>query len=172
MSNIIIRFLLVAVFVPSLVSAADQDEPWRIYVNERFGFLLKYPAILEAGRPPDNGAGQEFHTTDGKFSLAAQAHYLRMDFDPPDSLETRWKDDLEAYGESVKYKNKGDSWYVISGAQPNGFDFYRKVFVQGRNWVRFVITYPHSERQKYSSWVEKISEGFEPFLEGDYDRDP
>jgi hypothetical protein len=170
MTNIIIRLLLLAVFVPSLVSAADQDGQWRIYVNDRFGFLLMYPASLEAGRPPHNGAGQEFHSTDGKFSLAAEAHFLKTDLD---SLETRWRADLDAYGKSVNYKNKGDSWYVVSGVLSNGFEFYRKFFVQGGNWVSFEITYPHSERKKYSPWVEQIAERFEPFLPGDnYDRDP
>ena len=146
-----------------------QGEAWREYLNRRFGFRIEYPPSLEPSRPPDNGAGQEFRSADGKVSLLVQAHFLQG---PSDTLEARWQADLSAYGKAIRYQRRGSDWYVISGVLPNGFEFYRRFAVQSHNWASFEITYPHAESVKYDRWVERMAKSFVPFLPGDYDRVP
>lgn len=142
---------------------------WKEYVNARFGFL-RYPAALVASRAPTNGAGQEFHSADGQFSLAAQGQFLGT-VDPDDSLEKRFQDELTARAGTVTYQRKTATWYVLSGVNANGFEFYHKFFVRGRNWREFTITYPHAQARRYDPWVEKIAKSFVPFpAGGDYDR--
>jgi hypothetical protein len=39
-----------------------------------------------------------------------------------------WQQELSTRGETVTYKFKKDNYYVISGINPNGYEFYHKVF--------------------------------------------
>lgn len=165
-----LRWFLIALLLNGSAVLTAQGETWNEYLNRRFGFRIDYPASLESGRPPDDGAGQEFHSVDGKVSLAVQAHFLQG---PSDTLEARWQKALNAYGGAITYKKKGKDWYVISGVLPNGFEYYLKFAVQGGNWASFEITYPHAERARCDPWVEQMAKSFIPFLPGDgYDRSP
>ena len=114
------------------VTAGAADEPLKEYTNQRFGFLLKYPANLVASREPDNGGGQEFHTEDKEFSVAAFAHFLMVS--DGDSLEKQWKNELEELGDTVTYKKKGPGWYVVSGVSKDGTEYYHKFFAAGSNY--------------------------------------
>jgi hypothetical protein len=136
------------------------------YLNRRFGFKLVYPSELHSSRQPDNGAGLTFSSSDGRFSVTAQAHFLS-----DSSLDSMWADDLRDEGDTVTYSLKKPTFYVLSGTR-NGKEYYRKVFVRGGNWARFDISYSASERQKYDPVVEQIARDFIPFLDGDYDRVP
>ena len=147
------------------VLAAETE--WKEYVNARFGFRLSYPAILVASREPDNGGGREFHTPDKSFSLAAYAHFF---VDDVDSFEDRWQNELKSNGDTITYKKKTKTWYVVSGVAKDGTEYYHKLQVNGKNWAAFDITYPHSQHEKYDAWVERIARSFVPFLPGDYDR--
>ncbi len=141
---------------------------WKKYPNARFGFVLTYPGELIAGPLPANGGGREFHTADGEFSVLANGHFLMAD--DGDSLEKRWKDELKECGDSVTYKKKVATWYVVSGVGKNGVEYYVKFFVKGSNWAEFRITYPHAKNKKYDLWVAEIEKTFVPFREGDFDR--
>jgi hypothetical protein len=148
------------------------DEPkmgerCNVYVNRRFGFRIKFPVDLIAGRFPQNGAGRAFSTPDHEFSIIAEAHFLPED----DSLERWWKEATESKRDLITFKKKGKSWYVVSGVNEMGIEFYTKFCVKERNWASFTITYPHAKNKKYDPWVENIEKSFVPFLEGkDFDR--
>lgn len=148
------------------VQAADTDS--RKYANARFGFVLTCPKELVAGKEPANGAGREFHTSDGEFSVLAQGHFLRKD--EGDTFDKRWADELKELGDTVTYKKKAATWFVVSGVTKNGVEFYRKFYAKGSNWVALEITYPHAQNKKYDPWVSKIEKSFVPFREGDFDR--
>ena len=146
-----------------------RDDPWKEYVNTRFGFSFRYPAVLLASRNPDNGDGREFHTEDREFSVLGIAHFLNT-LDDGDGLEKRWQDELKELGSTITYKKKADTWYVISGVTKNGTEYYHKLYTKKSNWSGFKITYPHVKHKKYDPWVERIEKSFVPFLKGDYDR--
>jgi hypothetical protein len=150
------------------VRAHGKDAPWKEYVNERFGFSLRYPATLTAGRTPENGAGLEFHTADKEFSLLAEGGFLHVD--EGDSLNKRWQDELDSLGDTITYKKKTDTWYVISGLTKDGTEYYHKLYTKGGNLAAFNITYPHAKNKLYDPWVERIEKSFVPFLKGDFDR--
>ena len=159
--------LLVCV-VTLVESVSAQELKWRKYTNERFGFVLSYPATLIAGPEPQNGAGREFHTRDKAFSVSAQAHFLSPE--TGNTLDSNWNEELTRSGVTVTYKKKAQSWYVVSGVTDEGTEYYHKFFAKGGNWVELAITYPHAQNAKYDKWVEEIAKRFVPFLEGDYDR--
>jgi hypothetical protein len=151
-----------------LAPTARAEEAWKSYTNARFGFLLKHPPGLIASRAPDNGGGQEFHTRNKEFSVAAFAHFLLAE--NGDSLDKEWADELKELGDTVTYKKKTKDWCVISGVTKDGTEYYHKFFASGSNYAGFQITYPHAKNKQYDPWVERIAKDFVPFLKGDYDR--
>lgn len=155
----------ILILLLALTMVLHAAEKWKSYTNARFGFRLSHPPELIAGRPPDNGGGQEFHTKNEEFSLSAYGHFLMED----NSLTKMWEEELKERGASVTYQKKGDSWFVVSGVK-GGTEFYHKTFVQDGNVAAFVITYPHAKAKQYDSWVERIAKEFTPFLKGDFDR--
>lgn len=158
---------LLLLLLPLSLSAQEKEAEWKTYVNPRFGFSIDHPG-LEPGREPDNGDGRVFKSADGKFVLTAYAHFLQVD--DGDTLDKRWKEELAQRGDTATYKKKGDTWFVVSGVQKDGTEYYRKLAVEKGNWATFLITYPHTENKKYDPWVAKIEKSFVPFLKGDYDR--
>ena len=162
-----IVILLAFILVP--VRAHCKDALWKEYVNERFGFSLRYPATLIASRAPEDGAGREFHTTNKEFSVVAQGQFLGTG-DEGDSLDKRWQDELDSLGDTITYKKKTETWYVISGVAKDGTEYYHKLYTKGGNWAAFNITYPHAKNKQYSPWVERIEKSFIPFLKGEFDR--
>ena len=151
-----------------LLTAQGADPAWPKYANARFGFVLTYPKDLTPSREPTNGAGCEYHSGNGEFSVAAQAHFLRKD--EGDSLDKRWQDELRELGDAVTYKKRAATWYVVSGVTKKGFEFYHKFYTKGSNWVALAITYPHGRNKQYDPWVAMIEKSFVPFREGDFDR--
>ena len=162
----ILLFAVAAIITAGVAAGAELK--WQKYTNARFGFVLSYPATLIASREPDNGAGREFHTPDGAFSVSPQAHFFAPEIGH--TFESRWKEELETPDVTITYKRKTPTWYVVSGVTKDGTEFYHKLYTKGRNWVALDMTYPHAQNAKYDKWVEEITKRFVPFLEGDYDR--
>jgi hypothetical protein len=158
----LLGFILIAVL------AHGEDVSWKKYVNKRFGFSLSYPATLSASRTPENGAGLEFHTANKEFSLLAEGGFLLVD--DGDSLDKRWQGELDSLGDTITYKKKADTWYVISGVAKDGTEYYHKLCTKAGNWAAFNITYPHAKNKQYDPWVQRIEKSFVPFLKGDFDR--
>ena len=161
--------LVIVLLCLAAAPASNAEElKWRQYTNERFGFVLSYPATLIAGPEPQNGAGREFHTPDNAFSVSAQAHFFSPDIG--NTFESNWNEELNKSGVTITYKKKAPTWFVVSGVTDDGTEYYHKLYTKGRNWVELAITYPHAQNAKYDKWVEGIARRFVPFLEGDYDR--
>ena len=152
-----------------LLESFAQEAKWNTYVNARFGFSVQIPPELVASRDPENGAGREYHTKDGQFSILAHGHFLGV-ADDTESLESNYRDELKELGATVTYKKKAADWYVVSGVARDGTEYYIKRSVKGKNWAEIRITYPHAANKNYDPWVERIAKSFVPFLKGDYDR--
>jgi hypothetical protein len=152
-----------------LTVARANAQSWKEYKNNRFGFSLNYPAELEASQPPADGAGREFHTINKEFSLSAQGFFY--DSTLSESLDGFWQKELQEYAGHISYQRKTANWYVIYGTLENGYEYYKKRFSKGGNWVLIEMTYPNSLRAKYDPWVETIIKTVQPFLPGgDYDK--
>jgi len=74
-----------------------------------------------------------------------------------------WKRALRELGRSVTYKKRGNSWFVLSGVDENGEEYYYKVHVRGRNWTGLTLSYPHAKNRRYDPWVERVEDTFVPF---------
>jgi len=125
---------LILISLSNLTFASD----WKREINGRLGFALTYPASLIAEPAPSDGAGRRYHSADNAVSLAVMGSHTH----PEEFLENFWQKELSTRGETVTYKFKKDNYYVISGVNPNGYEFYHKVFFYPTYWLEFEITYP------------------------------
>jgi hypothetical protein len=140
--------------LPTIALAAEPA--WQSYTNGRFGFVFSHPTQLRPGRLPENGAGLNF--TDGKMSVTVQSHFLNGR-----TLAETWSEALQTYGPSIGYKVKRRNWFVVSGALPDGTEFYRKFYVRGDQWSEFHATYPTALKTTYDQLLERLLKGFVPF---------
>lgn len=147
----------------SSVARSAATESWTSYLNERYGFCLNYPGELVPGKMSESGAGGEFHTPDGEFSVNTEASAFILN---DESLDARWRSELQVLGKSVTYKQRAATWYVISGVTADGAEYYHKFYTRKRNWVAFWIHYPHAQAAKYEPWVTRIEKSFVPFRRG------
>jgi hypothetical protein len=159
--------LLLFSFLCGLAFASD----WKREVNGRWGFSLTYPASLIPEPVPANGAGRRYHSANQEVSLVAEGSHTHSE-NAGENLNGFWQKEVAERGDTVTYKVKKDDFYVVSGVNHNGYEFYHKVFFYPTYWVEFEITYPHSKHQQYDVWVERISRQFVPALpdNGQYDR--
>jgi hypothetical protein len=160
------KLILISLVLVSLCGLALASD-WRREVNGRWGFALTYPASLIPEAVPSNGAGRRYHSVDHEVSLAVMGSHTH----PEEFLDNFWQRELSTRGETVTYKFKKDD-YFISGINPNGYEFYHKVFFYPTYWLEFEITYPHAKHAAYDAWVERIAHDFVPVLpdNGQYDR--
>lgn len=175
------RFLLMVMLASGLSFAAilthAEEETWQvpvtvgkdgwmIYQNERFGGILPVPPGMVPTRPPDNGDGQRFVSSDGKVILFI---YGSFNVEGNGDLEPRWKEALAEPGRTITYKVKKDGWYVISGVMQDGTGFYERYTANSRHGAGWQMTYPQAEEKKYAPWVERVAKGHLPNLGKGYD---
>ena len=160
----LISIFLIVVSLDGLAFASE----WKREVNGRWGFALTYPGSLIPEPIPSDGAGRRYHSADHKVSLAVKGSHTH----PEEFLDNFWQKEINTRGETVTYKFKKDNYYVISGVNPNGYEFYHKVFFYPTYWLEFEITYPHAQHVVYDIWVERIAHDFVSVLpdNGQYDR--
>jgi hypothetical protein len=134
---------------------------WMVFANPRFGFVLPVPPGMKALRPPDNGGGQAFETSDGKVRLTGFGSH---NVDGFGDVEKNWKEELAQKGRAITYKRKTESWYVISGTMEDGTGFYTRYDANAKHCAGWILTYPQAEEKRYAPWVERIAKGYEARL--------
>jgi hypothetical protein len=167
----LVKNLLPTLLLFSLLCGLAFASDWKREVNGRWGFSLTYPASLIPEPIPANGAGRRYHSANQEVSLVAEGSHTNSE-NAGENLNGFWQKEVAERGDTVTYKVKKDDFYVVSGVNHNGYEFYHKVFFYPTYWVEFEITYPHSKHQQYDVWVERISREFVPALSGNgqYDR--
>ena len=111
-----LRALALVVGLISLLgsSAACAAFDWVPYVNERFGFSLRYPAdLFEPERRSEAGDGQVFVGIRGRGRLLVGA-LANSDGHTVGSYMTMIRQQSYA-GYNVDYAPRGATWFVLSG---------------------------------------------------------
>lgn len=134
---------------------------WMIYENPRFGFVLPVPPGMVALRPPDNGDGQEFATSDRKVKLTGWGCF---NADDVAGIEARWKAALAEPERTITYKRKTATWFVVSGVAKNGAGFYERYSADKRYGSGWTMTYPQAEGKRFEPWIERIAAGYQARL--------
>jgi hypothetical protein len=164
------------------VSALAQTQlSWKVYVDRLYGYSIPVPANLQLmlwkGDPqsPWQNRSKTFQSTDGKVSLSITTHWTDGQM-----LEEAFKNEVGERakgGDLINYSVLRDGWYVVSGTNSLGFEFYSKrvVFTDEATgmprYITFDFVYPASQRKMYDPAVTKIAREFVPDIPGKYDRD-
>jgi len=148
------------VFLATVGTAVAFD--WVTYVNDRFGFSLRYPAdVFAPERRSDAGDGEVFVATQGHGRLLVGA------FENRDGHSVASYRDLirrQSYADyEVSYAPRGQTWFVLSG-ESNDKVFYEKVMFscQGRVINSFALVYPIERKRQFDPIVERIENTFRP----------
>jgi len=138
------QMLLVALCFGAMAATSPD---LREYVNEQFGFIFRYPGELVPGATRSDGSGQEFHTPNGEFKVFAFA--VPAGGNPRQVIVRSFAEELKMFGDAVSYKRKGDTWFVVSGVNKAGLEFYSKAYANSSAMTLLRITYPHSQNSIY-----------------------
>ncbi len=150
-------FALCLTFAASMRSA---EETWSACSTPKTQFVLQVPASLIHSTAP-TATGCSFQTPDGEFNVEAV-----VQSEPSvegETIDSRMQKEIELLADTVTYKKKGGTWFVLSGVTPDGTEYYRKLFTNGSEWVTVRITYPHAQNKKYDRWVTRMEKTFVPF---------
>ena len=130
------------------------------YENGRFGYSIKYPtSLLKMQPPPDNGDGRIFLSTkrDVEMRVWGQHNALFR------SLDDEFDAALRNYGNSVSYKRKTVSSFVVSGIRDGKVYYQKTVYHKFKTtdvFITFTVEYPLNERRTYDAIVERVSRSF------------
>jgi len=148
------------VFLATVGTAVAFD--WVTYVNDRFGFSLRYPAdVFAPERRSEAGDGEVFVATQGHGRLLVGA------FENRDGHSVASYRDLirsQSYADyEVSYAPRGQTWFVLSGESADKV-FYEKVMFscQGRVINSFALVYPIERKRQFDPIVERIENTFRP----------
>jgi hypothetical protein len=131
---------------------------WTVFEHPRYGYELPVPPGVRAVGVPEKATETKFVSEDGEFTMTAWGG-SSPDF-PPRIMESQWKEARSHWGRSISYERKGRSWFVVSGVDRKGTEFYQKFMVHGDQVATFTLTYPHSRLREFDSWVSTIGDRF------------
>jgi len=141
---------------------------WTIFSHPRFRYELPVPPGVRSIGVPEMAEKTKFVSRDGGFVITAWGG-LCPDY-PPRVLESQWQLAQRLYGGSASYQRKARTWFVISGVDQSGSEFYQKFMMRGDQVATFTLTYPHARLHEFDPWVSRIEERFRIF--SDRDRGP
>jgi hypothetical protein len=154
---------------------------WKTYTNTVYGYSIPMPASLQLqpwkGDPvsPWQVRTKTFQSKDGKVSLVISTHWTNGR-----TLQELFNDEVSARqkeGALINYNVLKDNWFVVSGTNSLGFEYYTKLVVFGdeatgqARYVEFTFAYPTSQRSIYDRAVTKMSREFVPDMPGNFDRE-
>jgi hypothetical protein len=165
--------LIVAAVLPATAHAG-----WKTY-NGRTGWRASVPDNLrevpyrEWAPEGDPGSPAQIHNTvfwspDRKVTFTVYTHPRA----PEMSLQESFQDDVSRRtkgNDRVNYSIIKDNWFVVSGTNSQGFEFYEKFFMFDDFYVSFDFVYPSSKKAIYDPMVAKIAHDFIPNLSGVWD---
>ena len=135
---------------------------WVTYVNDRFGFSLRYPAdVFAPERRSEAGDGEVFVATQGRGRLLVGAFENRDGHSVASYMDLIRRQSYSDY--EVSYAPRGQTWFVLSGENSDKV-FYEKVMFscQGRIINSFALVYPIERKRQFDPIVEAIENTFRP----------
>ena len=155
------RAILVFVLLLGASAAAREGSGgWTTYVNERFGFSLRYPAdVFISDRQSAAGDGEVFSVVQGEGRLLVGALENNNGYTVAEYMDLLRRQSYARF--TVTYARRSASWFVVSG--DDGRDvFYEKVMFScgGRLINSFSLLYPTASKLRFDPIVERIENTF------------
>ena len=131
---------------------------WSDYVHPRSSYQFPVPPGVRSVGSPGESAETAFQSSDGDFLISAWGG--AGDRSASSMLEEQWAAAQRRPGRTVTYRKRSNSWFVVSGTERDGTEFYEKMISRGNQVAAFTLTYPRSRLREFEPWVEKIEDGF------------
>jgi hypothetical protein len=151
---------------------------WKTYRDDTAGYSITYPAYLRLASPPEGAQGmgiwrtKHFVSSDGSVELYLEFRPL----EDSETLNSFFGDEVSRRtqgGDNVQYTFQKDNWFVITGTNAKGFDYYTKAYFfndsTGRWYISWDFVYPHAQHKLYDPLVTPIAKGFVPNLPGQHE---
>jgi hypothetical protein len=135
---------------------------WVPYVNERFGFSLRYPeGVFEPERRSEAGDGEVFVGQEGHARLLVGAFENADGHTVPSYMNYIRRESYSGY--SIDYAPRGQTWFVLSGENDQNV-FYEKVIFSCRGHIisSFALIYPIANKAVFDPIVAGIEKTFRP----------
>ncbi len=151
-----------AVLAAGSHAQAQSGQRWANYKNQRFGYVLSYPAsVFTPQPPPENGDGQTFLTSDGKAKVVVYATLNDERFSPKDYRSTILKE-FGGY-DQMDYSPTGKTWFVLSGFRGDAIYYQKVMFSCGNRVISALsVTFPRVEKKFYEGLIEVMEDSFRP----------
>ena len=175
--EVVMLMFVLNMIIPALKAAAETG--WKTYTSEFVGYSIAYPdflkeipwTVLHPEADPVSPAqwrNKTFRSSDGEVTLLVETQYTESTLS--DLFEYAQHSGAE-HGDNMEYLVTTNNWYVISGINPHGYEFYIKCYLfpptpgENSDWyIQFVFVYPHSQHKIYDPLVGKITQSFVPKL--------
>jgi len=131
---------------------------WTIFQHPSHGYALPVPPGVRALGQPEAAVEVTFVSADGSFMMRAWGGLSPRP--AADVFEAEWRNSLRQPGRSINYQRRARSWFVISGTDEAGTEFYEKFTMRGQHVAAFALTYPRSRLREFDPWVVGVEKGF------------
>ncbi len=131
---------------------------WTTFLHPGSGYELPVPPRVRAIGVPETSPEARFVSPDGAFELRVWGGLSRRS--PLPHFEAEWRLARNKPGRTVNYQRKAGSWFVVSGTDQDGIEFYEKFTMRGNHVGGFAMTYPRSRLWEFEPWVVAVEKGF------------
>lgn len=151
------HFLLLMLFVAFNVLAF---EGYKTYVNERYGYLISYPADFLPQGVSDSGDGQVFlsPTKDAELRVFASSCVDGFNSTPAEYVRD-YENEQKAKHLTISYQRRGKHFAVVSGYK-KGRIFYDKILIKEGWCTQFTFEYDKRQAAKYSEVSNHLASSF------------
>jgi hypothetical protein len=145
------------------ISDPYQGYEYKIYVNSRRNFMIKYPSFLTMGRTSQTNDGQSFTANGGAVYVSATSSFFTT---YEGSMQNRYADDLNDRDYYITFKRPlSSNWYVVSGIKrSNKKVFYKKVYLSksynGTQIRTLYFEYPNSWTATFDEVMPEMLRSF------------
>ena len=115
---------------------------WSVFAHPQMGYELPIPPGVRAAGDPVAGKEARFQSADGDFAMAASGGTI-SDY-PARVIATQWNSALRKADRRVTYQRRGNTWFVVSGTDAQGIEFYEKFTMRGQQVAFLIITFPYT----------------------------
>lgn len=169
------RLLLILMVIASATLAGDREtHDWKPYESQLGGWKASIPANLyelpfsEKQRLESPGwrHSTSFESKDGSVSLRVYTLWLGVD----EPLHAFFKEKIAERTEEpavINYTFIKDNWFVVSGTNSVGFEFYTKFWKYEDHTVELTFVYP--KQKAYELILLRFLRNFVPNLPGEWD---
>ncbi|MBL4934272.1 DUF5050 domain-containing protein [Clostridium sp. YIM B02515] len=132
----------------------DQQQSYKKYINDRFGFSIEYPGTFVVKLTPDNNDGIVLSSKDGSAELTVSGINNVLD----ETVTSNYNKLLQAHSDAA-YKTQQNNWHIVSWIEGDKI-VYQKTVVGNGSINTFIIKYPLSQKDSYNSIVSHVNSTF------------